>query len=370
MSKQVSIKDVIVNNYDEIKDRTYNWDDDEVGALYRLVKSRLFLYDVHPSEREDLLQSIMLHIFNVIVTKIDVNKKDAITTYLVACIDNKIKNHISISDKQIAMSSLDVEITDENGNARKIMSIELIKDECDTDNNKEVSEYLNELKYLMFHFEIARLSCVEGMTQQEIADIYNISRSNVSLRISLQLDAMKLILMTKGYTSEFFYNNFGYDVFSDEYKYCESNIEKYGLYYSVYNNGNNIKDIAESLNMDTRSIVLALDYLKKDKLETLKNLNYKYPSAYVEMIEYFCPHIAYNLENQSKQFFEYLDSFIESEKLLYLKFVEGKKLIEISKMFNKQQSAVSNRLHFLGKKIEKNMVVKNGIVNIIKRKRI
>lgn len=371
MTKRVSIADFIVDNYEKIKDRTYEWKNEEIDALYKLINSRLYFYNVKLYEREDLMQTLIIHVLEIINTKIDIANPESISSYLVTSIDNKIKNYMNYNKKQVHPISLDARIHEDDNEFRETFGVDVIIDtNNDIGDNRVMKEYTIELKKLINYFDCLRLYYQEDLNQEEISKIYNVSRSNISERVRMQADAVKIILMSKGYGSEFVNTYISNEKFSDEYKYVESLIEKYGLFNLLYNKKTDIKELKESLNMDSRAIYYALDYFKDEKAKVLKEMGYKYPRGCIRLSEYVFPNILSNLEEQSPKYFKYLEKLIEKNKIIYLRFEEGKKIPEIAREYNKTECALANRFSNMKKRMIMNIKFsKNGEINIINKKR-
>ena len=348
MDNRISIAEVITDNYEKIKNNTYSWEKEELDVFYRLIESRLNRFHIIEDLREDLRGSIILKIFSDVINKLDINRSDAISTYLVISIDNEIRNYIKRFIKHKREISFDAFVDGDEFTRAIVPSLEDIEDtKIDLKCSREYTQYLIELEEITKKFDCVKLSYIDNIKHQDIAIDYNVSRSNISSRVNCQLEAIKMVLMTRGYTSDFFVKYCGYNGFSDEYKYCESLIEKYGLFYLIYNMNTNQNDIKDALKVERRSIGYALNYLKDMKIDILNKKGIKDARAYVGFTSYFLPELLYNIETQDESYFEFVDRIIEEDQYIRLRFQSGMNTEKIAKETQTSKQFVLNRFNLL-----------------------
>ena len=154
----------------------------------RLVAHIIKKFNVNENENEELISAGTLGLIKA-VNSFDNSKGVRLATYASRCIENEILMYYRNKKKSSLDISLDEPIeTDSEGNPLTLIDIistdDDVADECITKNNiKLLIKFINEIKNPRERSIIIMRYGLDGKepkTQNEIADIFNISRSYVS----------------------------------------------------------------------------------------------------------------------------------------------------------------------------------------------
>ena len=152
-------------------------------VIYRInSKFSKFSFDV-----QEMFSAGMIGLINSIDT-FDLEKGYEFSSYAIRCIDNAIYMFVRKEIKHLEVDSLDRTIaTDQDGKNLKIEDI-ILDDTVDLVQDYEKSDQIRILKNLMEDLSeedstLLNLYFKDRLTQQNIADQYHFSRSNVSRKI-------------------------------------------------------------------------------------------------------------------------------------------------------------------------------------------
>ncbi len=152
-------------------------------VIYR-VESR---FSKFPFDKEEMFSAGVIGLIKSIDT-FDIEKGYEFSTYAVRCIDNEILMFTKKESKHLEVDSLDKPIaTNTDGRDLKIEDI-ILDDTVDLVRDYEKEEQIRILKNLVSHLPVEEMTLLQlyfedRLTQQNIADQYQISRSNVSRKI-------------------------------------------------------------------------------------------------------------------------------------------------------------------------------------------
>lgn len=188
----VNINQVVMDNYDKIKAGTYEWSDNEVLAVYKMVGQHIQRkkYFINKQDKEDFIQTVSTNFFTKYIKGYDINKNTSIVTFFYKCIDNEFGMHLRLRDtKQKSKStSLNNIIKDD------LEYVDTLKDETSTmfdhyilrnwkrflQNEFEKTIFLKEIK--LHKTDQTSLATRYGASQETVSRLMRTERDIIVLR--------------------------------------------------------------------------------------------------------------------------------------------------------------------------------------------
>ena len=185
----VNLDTVFKENYNEIKNGTYKWNENEIASIYKMAGAafKKILSSEIDANYEDMVQDFVLLFFNNIISKYDISKNITISTYSYKAFRNHYyktlrKSNVEIVSLQDKIDE-DRELIDVLGNEDSInhrlrnAKLEIIERFKELNkNNQMVLDY--------FFLE-------EKNTLREIAKKYSVSGNCVAKRVNKAIDQAK-----------------------------------------------------------------------------------------------------------------------------------------------------------------------------------
>lgn len=103
--------------------------------------------------------------------------------------------------------------------------------------------------------------------------------------------------------------------------------------YNEYKKTNNIKAVPISENL-----------LIKEKIQDLENIGIVKKDVYVRFTTYYFPELLEKIDSMPKQYFEFIDNFVNSNEIYKRYFVLGEKQVNIAKELNVSRQYISYKL--------------------------
>lgn len=196
-NKKINLQKLIENNYDAMKNNTYEWSDEETQAVYNLVgayiKNKKF---VNQGEKEDFVQNLAFLTICKYIKGYNLESGVKVSSFLNKCYENEYKLYLRCNDTKLQLSkvSLDepVSNTQKLKDGEKKERIDMIKDEH-TQHDSYVmdkwTKFLNE-EYAKSYF--LKDVVQNGYTQLELAKKYGCTQQTISSFIAMEKDIIIL----------------------------------------------------------------------------------------------------------------------------------------------------------------------------------
>lgn len=263
---KIDIVQSIIDNFDDISKDSYTWKSEEIEAVYLLTDKVLNSYkDVDEHDKDDIKQITIERFFSYIVKNIKVCDKRMMLGYICTSIKNEANRYLKDKNKE-EIETLYINDYGEYSIDDYISNGELFGEERYY--NQSLKEYKSFLKKTIESFPFLKGYYFENKKQRELAEEFDMTKANVSVRLNKERDTLKILLMENNYTSDFFEiccnvkDPFKICNTDKNYKDMERLVSKHGLVKLVDYYKYSIKEVAESLKMEEAAIRYALKYLQ------------------------------------------------------------------------------------------------------------
>lgn len=359
-NKIVDLVELIKNNFSAIQKGTYEWQKEDIDALYKLAHSVVYELNLpFGNEREDVVADIVTDFFADTLRNINIEREEGLSSYIYTTFKWNVLNYYNRKFKdyhQKIVLSLDTPIInqDENRetNKNKLDAIEYYEKPIDEriDFNF-IKQYYDEALEFVRQYPLLNSYYIDKKSPQELSEEYDVSLRTIYYRIQWLTEAMKLVLMEKGYTSD---NIKLENIHSDVYQYTERRIQKVGLLYLIYNQGNDVKDVSDALNIDVNSIHQAIKHLLEKKVNLLSDKGVLKAEKYVDFTQFYFPNFLYKIEDMSEEYKLFVDELLRQNKMLAMRFEKNLTYKEIGKKFNVKDVEIGSKM-MLTKNIVKDL---------------
>lgn len=272
---RVELKNILINNYQEIKNGTYEWKDEEIELVYTFIGYVLDGLKVNEN-KEDLTQDLIGHVFNEGLKKMNLEKYDDPLTYLYFVIKNQYSKEYYLSHLQKRNPDKEIYYSVEN--------IDKLPSKIDN----PYSEYLNNkiINYLEWIEEkIKQDSLLDEyyngkLTLKELSIKYNKSLTAYNYHIQNRLSKIKIEAAEKG-VYELLDINDG-EVNDD----IRKSIEKKGILWTNVCKKYSYLEIARAINAIEKSVMQVVNSRKKEIRDRLNKNDLKVSSLGVDFYIY------------------------------------------------------------------------------------
>lgn len=342
---EVRLVNVIINNFDSIKNGTYEWKDEEVVAVYKLATKILKDYKLLNSNyREDMLNVMTMEFFCK-VSKTDINRESGLSSFIYSIMKNKLLMYVNQINKiyDNETNILDRKISCLETPSSLINNIEsTYLDSYKKLFEDEKREYYTFLRQEASKNYLLNAYFIENKTQLQIAKEVGISPQRINYKMADEIDALKIKCIQSGYTSNITMPNVEQ---KEQYYFMEKLINQYGILYLIYNEKMNSDFIATSLNIKLSSINKAIESTLKDKEMQLENRGINNPKMYIEFTKRYLPDLLYKIEKQNKKYFDFVYEIVSEEEILIKLFKEGKSPKQIFEEMDEKDSKLCKNIY-------------------------
>lgn len=195
--KSVNLQNLIEKNYEAMKDKTYEWSDDEVQTVYNLVgdyiKKKKFK---NIDEKEDFVQKLAFLTTSKYIKGYNIESGVKISSFLYKCYENEYKMYLRCGDTRLQHKkfSLDAPIYKPStiNDDDEIEGIEMIKDITTQYDNyvwRKWTKFLNQ-EYVKTYF--LKDVVLNGETQTSLGKKYGVGQALVRRWILMEKDIIFL----------------------------------------------------------------------------------------------------------------------------------------------------------------------------------
>ncbi len=201
-SKNVNLQKLIEKNYEAMKDKTYEWSDDEVQAVYNLVgdyiKKKKFK---NTGEKEDFVQKLAFLTTSKYIKGYNLESGVKISTFLNKCYENEYNMFMRRSNTRLNLNTFSLDEPVKNIHKLKdgdiIERIEMIKDIHTQYDNYVMNSWTNFLNEEYDKSYFLKDVVLNGQTQSALAKKYGVNQTHVRRWIVMEKDIIFLRVVNK-----------------------------------------------------------------------------------------------------------------------------------------------------------------------------
>lgn len=318
MESKLDLNQFIKDNYESIKNGTYDWDDDKefVEVIYKFASKIVSNINISRLNKEDLMQELVTHTFSHALKNLDLEKYPNSSTYIYSSMVYYSYRILKRMNKVENTIKLDKEVYYKYGDNAILLMDSLKSDEPTPFESlllEKNTTYYEILKDCINEDELLKYYYIDNLSLKEIAKVYTTTHQTISNNLKNRRKMLKIKMIEKGafeLRESINVNNLLKDD-SEQSKYIYDTLKNKGLIYLAFNSKTKILDICNALNVEINIVSDSINERINNKVRILEEKGVKEAKVFTDFIAIAKPSLLYKVDEFS---IEYIDSVIKKIK--------------------------------------------------------